>query len=113
CGEEADALAAECLRPLGIPYDLEIAALYRHLYTALLPLRSNLAMLLDEGQSQAEARAYARRWLLEDDAYVDKIVTSFSSRGWRPYESCYPEGLAVCRRFVDGDRTRFRRLLEE
>ena len=112
-GEEADALAAECLRPLGIPYDIEIAALYRHLYTALLPLRSNLAMLLDEGQSQTEARAYARRWLLEDDAYVDKIVTSFSSRGWRPYESCYPEGLAICRRFVDGDRTRFRRLLEE
>jgi hypothetical protein len=113
CGEDADELAAECLCPLGIPYDIEIAATYRHLRAALLPVRSNIAMLLDEGQSQSEARAYARRWLLEDDAYVDKVVTSFFSRGWRPYESCYPEGLTLCRRFVKDDPARFRRLLEE
>jgi hypothetical protein len=113
CGEDADELAAACLRPLGIPYDVEIAALYRRVHTALLPVRSNIAMLLDEGHSQSEAWSYARRWLLEDDAYVDKVTASLCARGWRPYESCYPEGLALCQRFVNGEPTRFRRLVEE
>jgi hypothetical protein len=32
---------------------------------------------------------------------------------WRPYESCYPEGLEHCRRFTADDPARFRRLLHE
>lgn len=50
---------------------------------------------------------------LEDDAYVGKVLESLTSRRWRPTESCYPEGLTLCRRFIDGDRMRFGRLLQE
>jgi len=112
-GERADEVAAECLQPLGIPYDAETAAVYRQVDRALLPVQANLAMLLDEGRSHDEARAYARRWLLEDDKYVGKVLSSLTTRRWAPVESCYPEGLGLCRRFTDGDPARFRRLLQE
>ncbi len=48
-GERADEVAAECLRPLGIPYDSETSAVYRKVDKALLPVRANIAMLLDQG----------------------------------------------------------------
>jgi len=32
---------------------------------------------------------------------------------WRAYASCYSSGLDLCRRYVDGDAQRFRRLLTE
>jgi hypothetical protein len=32
---------------------------------------------------------------------------------WRAYISCYVEGLPLCRSFVDGDASRFERLLTE
>ncbi len=51
--------------------------------------------------------------MLEDDEHVAKVLKSLTSRRWRPYESCYPEGLVLCRRFIDGDPIRFRRLLQE
>ncbi|MBV8987666.1 MAG: hypothetical protein JO372_03800 [Solirubrobacterales bacterium] len=78
-----------------------------------LDQNANIAMLLDQGQSDDEAKAYARRWMLEDDKCVGKVLASLTSRRWRPYESCYPEGLRLCQRFMAGDRTRFPRLLQE
>jgi hypothetical protein len=113
-GEEAEEVGARCLRPLGIPYDTETAAAVRRAQLELLPVRANLALMMDEnGMSQADAHAYARRWLLDGDAEVDQVVKSMSEREWPGYESCYPEGLALCRRFVRGDPARFRRLLCE
>jgi hypothetical protein len=79
----------------------------------LLPVRANIAMLLDDGRSVDETRSYARRWMLEDDQFVDGFLESLISDSWRPYESCYAEALPLCRRFVRGDPGRFRRLLQE
>jgi hypothetical protein len=56
-------------------------------------------------------RAYAQRWLLEDDGYIDRVLESMYKQQWPPYESCYPEGLHTCRRFVGGDADRFGQLL--
>jgi hypothetical protein len=113
-GDEAEEVGARCLRRLGISYDTETAGSVRRAQLELLPVRANLALMLDEkGMRQADAHAYARRWLLDDDATIDHIVESMSEREWPPYESCYPEGLALCRRFVRGDPGRFRRLLCE
>lgn len=111
--DRADEVAAECLRPLGIAYDPETASAHGQAAMMLRPLRANIAILLDEGISTVEARAYARRWMLEDDQYVDTALDSLLSRRWRPYESCYPEGFALCRRFSAGDPNRFKRLLQE
>jgi hypothetical protein len=58
-------------------------------------------------------RSYARRWMLEDDEFVDAFVESLSSDRWPAYESCYAESLPLCRRLVGGDLARFGRLLRE
>ena len=113
-GEEIEEVGARCLRPLGIVYDTAGSAAVRRAKELLGAVRANLALMLDEGQiDQAGMRAYARRWLLEDDGYVDRVVESLSNRHWPPYESCYPEGLRACRRFVGGDPDRFGQLLRE
>ena len=67
-GDDAEEVAAACLRPLGIPYDVETAAVVRSAKEALVPLQQNIELL---GLSREEARAYARRWLLEPDESVD------------------------------------------
>ena len=112
-GADADAVGARCLRPLGIAYDVDTAAVYRRAEELLLPIRANIAMLLDERRSPDQMRCYARRWMLEDDEFVDGFVESLISDSWPPYESCYAESLPLCRRFVAGDPHRFGRLLRE
>jgi hypothetical protein len=113
-GDESDEVAAQCLRPLGIPYDTAVAASVRDAEQLLLGVRPNIAIMLDEEHlSPVEARTYARRWMLQDDEQVDHAVTSLEDRIWPPYESCYPAGLEFCRRFTLGDPGRFRKLLHE
>ncbi len=114
CGEEAEELGARCLRPLGIAYDAEVAASVREAEQLLLGVRPNVAIMLDEESlSDREAREYARRWMLQDDEQVERSVDSLEGRIWRPLESCYPAGLECCRRYTEGDPTRFRELLHE
>jgi hypothetical protein len=113
-GEEIEEVGARCLRPLGIAYDTAGSAAVRQAKELLLAVRANLAQMLDEGRiDHAGMRVYARRWLLEDDAYVNRVVESLCDRHWPPYESCYPQGLQECRRFVGGDPDRFGQLLRE
>ena len=113
-GEEIEEVAARCLRPLGIAYDTAGSAAVRCAKELLFAVRANLALMLDVGQiDRAGMRAYAQRWLLEDDAYIDRVLESMRKQQWPPYESCYPEGLRACRRFVGGDPDRFGQLLRE
>jgi hypothetical protein len=113
-GEEIEEVGAQFLRPLGIVYDTAGSAAVRRAKELLLAVRSNLALMLDEGRIDRTAtRAYARRWLLEDDSYIDRVVENLCDRDWPPYESCYPEGLHACRHFVGGDPDRFGQLLRE
>lgn len=113
-GEEIEEVSARCLRPLGIAYDIAGSAAVRRAKEVLVAVRSNLALMLDEEAiDEAGMRTYARRWLLEDDGYVNRVIDSMRQQRWPPYESCYPDGLRLCRRFVDGDPDRFGRLLRE
>jgi hypothetical protein len=113
-GDKSEEIAASCLRPLGIPYDAHVAAAVRDTQQSLLGVRANIAILLDEERATAEqARVYARRWMLDADEQVERSVKSLEDRLWRPYESCYPAGLELCRTFTGGDQTRYRRLLHE
>jgi hypothetical protein len=113
-GDEAEEIAARCLRPLGIPYDVETAGVVREAQRLLGSVRPNIAIMLDEQRASPEqACAYARRWMLEDDQQIDRAVKHLEDRLWRPYESCYTEGLKLCRRFTSGDPSRFRRLLHQ
>jgi hypothetical protein len=113
-GAEAHTVGASVLEPLGIPYDAATASAALEFEHALLGLRANLAMMLDERAITVDqARAYAREWLLDTDEHIEKVVSSLIARRWTPYESCYPEGLALCRRFVGGEPSRFKRLLRD
>lgn len=113
-GPEADHVAVETLRPLGLAYDPETCAVVRDALDALIPVRSNLAIALDEGRLDAKtAREYARTWLVESDERTEKIVSVIEQSPWPPYESCYPEGLALCRAFAERTPDGFRRLLSE
>jgi hypothetical protein len=111
-GQDAEDVAAECLRPLGIRYDARKAAVVRAVKEALGAVRANVAMLLDAGD-EAQARSYARRWMIESDEHVDRAVRAVRDGPWRPYESCYPEGLRLCRSYVAREPDGFRRLLTE
>ncbi len=111
-GDEADELAARWLRPLRIPYDAPTAAVVRTAEYLLLGIRANIAILLDEQRMTSEqARAYARRWMLHGDDLAELSVQHIEARLWPPYESCYPVGLALCRRYTGGDPAGFRELL--
>jgi hypothetical protein len=113
-GDEIEEVGARCLRPLGISYDTVGSAAVRQAKELLLAVRSNLALMLDEGLiDRAGMRAYAQRWLLEDDEYIDRVIESMCKQRWPPYESCYPEGLRACRQFVGGDPDRFGQLLRQ
>lgn len=113
-GEEIEEVGAAVLRPLGIAYDTQVSAAVRRAQELLLPIRANLAIMLDEGRIDRDGiRAYLRRWRLEDDAYIERIVAGLCDRDWPPFESCYPEGHKLCRSFVGGDPQRFGQLLRQ
>jgi hypothetical protein len=113
-GSDADEVGAAVLRPLGIPYDAPVAAVVRETWEMLQSVRPNVAMMLDDkALSRREAWEYLRTWRLEENDYIDRSVASVLDGFWKPYESCYTEGLGLCRRFVDGDPLRFQRLLVE
>jgi hypothetical protein len=111
-GSEAEQIAAEQLLPAGIPYDPETAAVIREAETLLLPVRSNIALMLHEGARSDRAREYARTWLLDGGEQIDQAIINIEARSWRLYESCYPVGLAVCRDYADTNESRFQDLLE-
>jgi hypothetical protein len=111
-GDEADQLAAECLRPTGLRYDGETARVVREAETLLLPVRSNIALMLDRGASSAQAHDYARTWLLEEAELLDTAIKHLETSSWRAYESCYPVGLALCRRYLTTAGGRFHDLLQ-
>ena len=112
-GEDAERFGAEILGPLGIPYDAETAATVRSTQEALTSVGPNLVQLLAEGRiARDEARGYARRWLIGPDKLIDRSV-ALLDQPWPTYALCYPMGLALARRFVNGDPERFRRLLAE
>ena len=105
---------ADHLRPLGVRYDAEVAAAVAVAGEALDHVRGNVAFLLHEdGADEADAVAYAMRWGLVNRDRARKMIQFLTDPTWRAYISCYLEGLPLCRTFVDGDPTRFQRLLDD
>ena len=113
-GDRPEAVVAEHLRPLGVPYDPEIVAAVSTAGEALNAVRANVAWKLHEdGVGVDDAVAYAERWALLPKARAEKAVEFLTSPTWRAYISCYVEGLPLCRRYVGGDPGRFATLLSE
>jgi hypothetical protein len=108
--EVADAVYAE----LGVPYDAATADAVREAREALDTVGVNAALLLHEGGgSRGDAVSYVERWHLVPREHAEKSVDFLLHPTWRAYVSCYSSGYELCRRWVDGDAQRFRRLLTE
>jgi hypothetical protein len=113
-GEHPEPVIAEHLRPLGIPYDVEVITSVREAGDALNAVRGNMAWLLHEdGRSVEDCVDYAMRWSLLPRNRAEKSIEFLTDPTWRAYISCYVEGLPLCRAFVGGDARRFERLLTE
>jgi len=113
-GQDGDHAAAELFRPLGIPYDAERAAAVRSAKLQLAPLGLNVRILLDEQRiSLDDAWAYLRRWAIESDDYVARIMRNIEDYPWQPYTVANALGEPLCRRWVDGDPGKLKRLLAE
>ena len=116
-GSDPEALAAftaSHLRPLGVPFDAEVAAVVSRAGEGLSRVRGNVALLLHErGAPIEEAVAYAERWALLPRARAEHLVGFLTDETWRAYMTCYVEGLPLCRSFVAGEPARFERLLSE
>jgi hypothetical protein len=99
---------------LGVPYDAATADAVREAREALDTVSVNAALFLHEqGASRDEAVAYLERWSLVPRDLAEKNVDFITHPTWRAYVSCYSSGYALCKRWVDGDAQRFRRLLTE
>ncbi len=107
-------MAAGHLRPLGVPFDAEVAAAVSEAGDALAAVRGNVALLLHEEHADVDhVLAYAERWGLQSKARAQKLLEFLTDPTWRAYITCYVEGLPLCRRFVGADPTRFGRLVTE
>lgn len=109
-----EAIAEHHFRPLGIPYDAEVAARTGEAANVLNYVRGNAAIMLHEdGADPGEVAAYVAKWLLVPPARAEKLVSFLTDPTWRSYMTCYVEGLPLCRRWVAGDPARFERLVTE
>jgi hypothetical protein len=81
---------------------------------ALGAVRQNAAFRLHEDGADPEVVTdEVAKWGLQSHDRAAKTVEFLTHPTWRAYLSCYVEGLPLCRAYVDGDPSRFERLLTE
>ncbi|MDQ2754021.1 MAG: DUF885 domain-containing protein, partial [Actinomycetota bacterium] len=113
-GRRPEAVVADHLGPLGIPYDADLAGVVAEATETLGAVRGNAAILLhDEGRPAEEVIDYVARWSLTTQARATKAVQFIADPTWRAYIYCYIEGVRLCRQYVAGQPDRFGRLLSE
>jgi hypothetical protein len=113
-GRRPEPVVAGHLAPLGVRYDTEVAAAVAEAAEALSWVRSNAAIRLhDRGDSADDVLAYLERWALLPRPRAEKAIAFMTDPTWRAYSHCYTEGLRLCRGYVDGDPSRFERLITE
>lgn len=113
-GRHPEHLVAEHLAAFGIPFDPDVVAVVSEAGEALQAVRANAAFRLHEDGAAPEivAAEVARLGLLSK-VRAEKSIEFLMDPTWRSYVSCYVEGLPLCRAYVDGDPTRFERLITE
>ena len=106
--------AYDALARHGIEFDRELT---ERIAKALVPLGSTsldaALMIHEDAASVEEAQRYVERWHLATPEQAAHMVRFVTDPTWRAYTITYSAGEALCRAFVDGDRSRFGRLLTE
>jgi hypothetical protein len=113
-GAEAETVAAELLESVGVDYDPEVGAHVRSAGMLTNDVAANLALMHHERRAgEDELAAYARRWTLQPDDRIRKLVAWVSTQPFRGYVVTYPAGFRLARAFVGYDPAKFKRLLTE
>jgi hypothetical protein len=74
----------------------------------------NAALIVHEdGASEDDAAQYVARWSLRPLEEARKSVAFVTDPTWRAYTITYGAGQQLCRRYINGDPARLRRLLTE
>jgi hypothetical protein len=112
--DEEQQVTASHMSGTGVAYDPDVS---REVQQARIPLddvSGNVALLLHaDGGSIDEAEAYVRRWGLTSERRAKQGVRFVTDPVWRAYVTTYTDGYRLCRDWVGGDPTRFKRLLTE
>jgi hypothetical protein len=110
---ESDRLEA-ILRRHGVVEDLQESWAVRDARRPFRRIMLDAAFMIHEdGASPAEAQAYFERWALDTPEEAAHGVRFVSGPTWRAYAITYSAGGELCRSWVDGDPSRFVRLLTE
>jgi hypothetical protein len=67
----------------------------------------------ERGVDEEELAAYARRWTLQPEDRIEKLVAWVCTQPFRGYVVTYPAGLRLAKLFVGKDADKFKRLLTE
>jgi hypothetical protein len=112
-GDGGAALAA-VTHDAGIELDLAHALAVERALEPCQWAQVNAALMLHErGASEAETKAYLKRWALMAPKWAAHMIRFFTAPTSRTYVITYPAGRELCRSYVAGEPENFRRLLTE
>jgi hypothetical protein len=111
--EDGEAAAVATLRRHGIAFDDRAPAVQDALRSVRRVGLDAALMIHEEGASVDDAEAYVRRWSLATPERARHTIRFVTDRTWRAYVITYSAGAELCRAYVNGDRSRFVRLLTE
>jgi hypothetical protein len=113
-GDDWVAQAAEILRPLDVPLDVDVARVVADAQDALEDVDVNIAHHSSEsGWSTDEAVEYHRRWALTPEERARKTVGFDTHPLWSVYVPTYSRGRRLARDFASSRPDGFHRLLNE
>jgi hypothetical protein len=113
-GDEAERVTAAHVQGTGVRYDPDLSRAVREANRPLARVGGNVALLIHtRGASEKEASEYSMRWGLSSRLRATQSVRFVTDPVWRAYITTYTDGYELCRKWVDGDPARFKRLLTE
>ena len=113
-GDETERVTAAHVEGTGVRYDPDLSHAVRQANRPLAHVVGNVALLIHtRGASEEEAHEYSMRWGLTSPRRAKQSVRFVTDPVWGSYVTTYTDGYELCRKWVDGDPTRFKRLLTE
>jgi hypothetical protein len=112
--DDGRSAAYDVLARHGIEIDRELV---ESVTNALKPLATTSVdaalMYYEDGASAEDAERFIEQWRLATPEQARHSVRFFTDPTWRAYGITYTAGEELCRAYVGGDPSRFRRLLTE
>jgi hypothetical protein len=113
-GDDRERVTAAHVDGTGVRYDPDLSRAVRQANRPLAHVAGNVALLMHtRDASEEEAREYSMRWGLTSPRRAKQTVRFVTDPVWGSYVTTYTDGYEVCRKWVNGDPARFKRLLTE